>query len=137
VNGSTGVNESTDVHGLIGPGAGEPIELAGARIRTTITAAQTEGRYALVEARNDPGWTSELNRHPHESKVFYVLEGSYEFLIDDHWGDVYPGDILLIRAGAVHGFRAGPDGGRVLIIYPGRSSRRGRLRTCSSSVSPR
>jgi quercetin dioxygenase-like cupin family protein len=112
----------TESDGLLGPAAGEPIELPGARILTKVTAEQTQGRYALVEAHNVPGWESELNRHPHESKVFYVLAGSYEFLIDDRWGDVRPGDTLLIRAGAVHGFRAGPDGGRVLVIYPGRSA---------------
>jgi quercetin dioxygenase-like cupin family protein len=98
------------------------IELVGARVLTKVAAEQTEGRYALVEARNEPGWQSELNRHPHESKVFYVLEGSYEFFTDGQWGDAQPGDTLLVPAGDTHGFRAGPGGGRVLVVYPGRSA---------------
>ena len=113
---------TTTETGLLGPGDGEAIELAGAHILTKITAAQTEGRYALVEVRNEPGWGSELNRHPHENKVFYVLAGTYEFVIDARWGDVHPGDTLLVRAGAIHGFRAGSGGGRVLVVYPGGSA---------------
>ena len=112
----------TGENGLLGPGDGEATQLAGAHLLTKITAEQTEGRYALIEARNEPGWQSELNRHPQQSKVFYVLEGSYEFLTDGQWGDVRPGDTLLIPAGQAHGFRAGPGGGRVLVIYPGRSA---------------
>jgi quercetin dioxygenase-like cupin family protein len=113
---------TTGRNGRLGPADGVEVELAGARILTKVTAEQTEGRYAFIEARNPPGWESELNRHPHDSKVFYVLEGSYEFFTGGQWGDVCPGDTLLVKAGDAHGFRAGPDGGRVLVIYPGRSA---------------
>jgi hypothetical protein len=51
-----------------------------------------------------------------------VLDGSYEFFTNGRWGDVGPGDTLLVRAGDAHGFRAGPAGGRVLVIHPGRSA---------------
>jgi quercetin dioxygenase-like cupin family protein len=112
----------TGQNGRLGPEDGARIELPGARILTKVTAEQTEGRYALIEALNTPGWESELNRHPHESKVFYVLAGSYEFVVDDRWGEVHPGDTLLVNAGEIHGFRAGPGGGRVLVVYPGRSA---------------
>lgn len=84
-----------------------------------VTATDTNGRYALLESRNDPGWESELNRHPHDSKTFYVLAGSYEFYLDGRWDRADPGDALQIRAGRVHGFRAGPHGGHSLVIYPG------------------
>jgi quercetin dioxygenase-like cupin family protein len=43
-----------------------------------------------------------------------VPGGSYEFLVDGRWGDVHPGDTLLANAGDIHGFRAGPGGGRLL-----------------------
>jgi quercetin dioxygenase-like cupin family protein len=108
--------------GIVGPSGGDTIALPGAHILMKITATDTNGRYALIEARNDPGWESELNRHPLDSKTFYVLDGHYEFVLDGRWGRADPGDTLLIRAGEVHGFRAGPNGGHALVIYPGRST---------------
>jgi quercetin dioxygenase-like cupin family protein len=107
---------------IVGPGQGQEFNLGGAHILMKVGSDQTEGRFAFVQARNAPGWESELNRHPEQSKVFFVLNGSYEFLAGDQWRKVGPGDTVLVPAGTVHGFRAGPDGGRVLIVYPGRSS---------------
>jgi hypothetical protein len=79
---------TTGRNGRLGPADGAEVEPAGARILTKVTAEQTEGRCALIEAHNTPGWESEVNRHPHESKVSYVLEGSYEFFTGGRWGDV-------------------------------------------------
>jgi mannose-6-phosphate isomerase-like protein (cupin superfamily) len=51
-------------------------------------------------------------------KAFYVLDGTYELFCDGSWSDLHPGDSATVPAGAVHGFRAGPGGGRALVIYP-------------------
>jgi quercetin dioxygenase-like cupin family protein len=107
---------------IVSASDGDTIALPGAHLLMKVTATDTNGRYTLLESRNDPGWESELNRHPHDSKTFYVLEGAYEFYLEGRWGRAYPGDTLLIRAGRVHGFRAGPDGGHALVIYPGRAA---------------
>ena len=107
---------------ILSAGDGDIIELPGAHLLMKVTATDTNGRYALLECRNDPGWESELNRHPRDSKTFYVLAGTYTVYLDGRWGTAYPGDTLLIRAGSVHGFRAGPDGGHALVIYPGNAA---------------
>jgi hypothetical protein len=52
-----------------------------------------------------------------------VIEGAYEFYADGRWLDIGASDTVLMPAGSVHGFRAGPDGGRGLVIYPGRQER--------------
>jgi quercetin dioxygenase-like cupin family protein len=107
---------------VVGASDGAIIELPGAHLLMKVTATDTNGRYALLESRNDPGWESELNRHPRDSKTFYVLAGAYEFYLEGRWGAAYPGDTLLIRAGSVHGFRAGPEGGHALVVYPGNAA---------------
>jgi Cupin domain len=52
-----------------------------------------------------------------------VIEGTYEFYADGRWLDVGAGDTVFVPSDAVHGFRAGPNGGRGLVIYPGRQER--------------
>jgi mannose-6-phosphate isomerase-like protein (cupin superfamily) len=101
---------------------GPALTLPGARLRLIVPADSVEGRFAFLEAENWPGWESELNRHPVHSKLFYVLGGSYEYVIDGQWGDVRAGDVLVVPAGTVHGFRAGPQGGHSLVIYPPESA---------------
>lgn len=104
------------------PDGGRRIDLGGASVRILVEASHTEGRFAFVEAVNSPGWSSELNRHPHQTKLFFVLSGSYDCFGDGEWITAAAGDTLVVPAGTAHGFRAGPDGGRVLIVYPGDSA---------------
>ena len=52
-----------------------------------------------------------------------MIEGTYEFHADGRWLDVRAGDTVLVPAGSLHGFRAGPQGDRGLVIYPGRQER--------------
>jgi quercetin dioxygenase-like cupin family protein len=106
----------------LSPGGGQRVDLGGALVRMLVGPAHTEGRFAFIEAVNAPGWSSELNRHPHQTKLFFVLAGSYDCYGDGRWLTAAAGDTLVVPAGTVHGFRAGPDGGRVLIIYPGDSA---------------
>jgi mannose-6-phosphate isomerase-like protein (cupin superfamily) len=86
----------------------------------TRKAARTEtgGHWALGEAWQD----ADFNNPPHahdEAEAFYVLEGSYTFYTDaEPAEDVGPGTLVLIPPGAVHGFRAGGDGGRLLALWP-------------------
>jgi quercetin dioxygenase-like cupin family protein len=105
----------------IGPGEGRRVTQEGADILLTVGPWQTQHRYAILHAGNDAGWRSELNRHPHQSKVFFVLAGSYACYGDGRWLTVRAGETLLVPAGTVHGFRAGPSGGQVLVVYPGDS----------------
>jgi len=48
-----------------------------------------------------------------------VLEGSYTFYTDaDPVEEVGPGTFVFIPAGAVHGFRTGPHGGKLICLWP-------------------
>jgi mannose-6-phosphate isomerase-like protein (cupin superfamily) len=94
----------------------------GARLQMAVEPSDVEGRFALLEAENDARWESELNRHPRHTKVFYVLAGSYEAVIDGQWRDLRAGEVLVVPAGSVHGFRAGPHGGRTVMLYPPESA---------------
>src|SRR5689334_9355885 len=105
----------------LGPADGRLLNLDGAEVLVKVGPPHTQDRFAFLHARNEPGWHSELNRHPRQSKLFFVLEGSYDCYGDGRWLTVAAGDTLLVPAGTTHGFRAGADGGRVLVVYPGDS----------------
>ena len=88
-----------------------------------ITSDETGGSWALLVGDSAPGFESGLHRHSEGVKAFYVIEGTYEFHADGHWLDVRAGDTVLVPAGSLRGFRAVPQGGRGLVIYPGRQER--------------
>ncbi len=107
---------------LRGPGEGDNIILPMGKHRAHITrkAARTEtgGHWALGEAWQDAGFDNPAHAHD-EAEAFYVLEGSYTFYTDAAPAEnVGPGTFVLIPPGAIHGFRTGPEGGRLLAVWP-------------------
>ena len=86
----------------------------------TRKAARTEtgGHWALGEAWQEPHFDNPPHVHD-EAEAFYVLEGLYTFYTDsDPAEGIGPGTFVFIPPGAVHGFRTGPDGGRLLCLWP-------------------
>ncbi len=107
---------------LRGRDEGDTIVLARGAQRAHITrkAARTEtgGHWAFGEAYQDPGFDNSPHTHA-EAEAFYVLEGTYTFYTDaDPVEEVGPGAFVFIPPGAVHGFRTGPTGGRLLCLWP-------------------
>ena len=107
---------------LRGPAEGDRIVLPmdGLQARIIRKAARTEtgGHWALGEAWQDPGFNNPPHTHD-EPEAFYVLEGEYTFYTDAEPAEgIGPGTFVFIPPGAVHGFRTGPEGGRLLCIWP-------------------
>ena len=107
---------------LRGPGDGDSMVLTMGPHRAHITrkAARTEtgGHWAVGEAWQDPGFDNPPHTHD-EAEAFYVLEGSYTFYTDaDPVEEVGPGTFVFIPPGAVHGFRTGPQGGKLICFWP-------------------
>ena len=89
-----------------------------AHITRKASRTETGGHWALGEAWQDPGFDNPPHTHD-EAEAFYVLEGSYTFYTGTAPAEgVGPGTFVFIPPGAVHGFRTGPDGGRLLCIWP-------------------
>jgi mannose-6-phosphate isomerase-like protein (cupin superfamily) len=105
-----------------GPGVGDSIVLPMGGLQAHITRkasrSETGGHWALGDSWQDPDFDNPPHTHD-EAEAFYVLEGSYTFYTDsDPAEGIGPGTLVLIPPGAVHGFRAGPDGGRLLCLWP-------------------
>jgi Mannose-6-phosphate isomerase len=97
--------------------------LLGNLIRFHARSPDTGGAYSLVETLTTPGAGAPPNRHPSDDEAFYVLEGSFEFLIGDDTVTAMAGAFVKVPNGAVHAFKnVGQAPGRLLIINaPGRA----------------
>jgi quercetin dioxygenase-like cupin family protein len=102
---------------------GQPVGAEDAAMMIKVASDETEDAWALLVGKSAPGFESGLHRHVKGAKAFYVIDGAYEFYADGAWLDVGAGDTVLVPAGSLHGFRAGPEGGRGVVIYPGRQER--------------
>jgi mannose-6-phosphate isomerase-like protein (cupin superfamily) len=107
---------------LRGPGDGDLITLPMDGLEATIirkaSRTETGGHWALGEAWQDPGFDNPPHTHD-EAEAFYVLEGEYTFYTDSEPAEgISPGTFVFIPPGAVHGFRTGPQGGRLLCLWP-------------------
>jgi mannose-6-phosphate isomerase-like protein (cupin superfamily) len=77
----------------------------------------TGGAFTLVETVNPPDGGPPLHLHRTVDEAFYVLEGSYEFSCGDERLDARPGWFVFLPHGVPHRYRAGPEGGRVLMMF--------------------
>jgi quercetin dioxygenase-like cupin family protein len=75
-----------------------------------LASKDTVGTRSLMVAMSTfaPSGRHELHRHPHADQFFLVLSGRGEHLTQDGPVSLAPGDLVFIRAGEWHGFRADP-----------------------------
>jgi mannose-6-phosphate isomerase-like protein (cupin superfamily) len=96
--------------------------LLGNLIRFHVNSSDTGGAYCLVESLTAPGAGAPPNRHPGEDEAFFILDGTFEFMVEGETTTATSGQFVKIPNGALHAFRnSGRAPGRMLIINtPGR-----------------
>lgn len=102
-------------------GEGEFLEHGGYTVRFVLTAADTGGLYGMVELSAPPGGGPPLHTHTHEDELFIVMQGEYEFQLQDRTVRATPGTIIFAPRPQPHSFRVvGNKPGRILVlIRPG------------------
>ncbi len=68
--------------------------LHGARLTLKVTADDTRGAYAVVEAVQPPSYVTPYHIHRREHEALFVLEGELEVCIDGQVATLGPGDFL-------------------------------------------
>jgi len=96
---------------------GEVANLGVVSMRLLVSAAQTNGAFAVAEFRGSEGsWTvPHLHRGLEES--FYVLEGTFGFTLGDRDVEAKQGAFVLVPRETPHIMRAGPGGGALLTLW--------------------
>ena len=90
---------------VLTPGEGRGYGMG--RIRAVFKADGDEaaGSYSISEWWLEPNTTGPgTHSHP-EDDVFYVVEGTMSFLVDDRWVEAPRGSFVLVPAGVTHDFQ--------------------------------
>jgi quercetin dioxygenase-like cupin family protein len=94
---------------ILFPGDGRPYEMGGMHAVFKADGDDTHGRYNVSEWWLDPH-THGPGAHAHgEDDVFYVIEGTMEFLVGDEWHEASKGSFVLAPGGVTHDFKNSSD----------------------------
>jgi quercetin dioxygenase-like cupin family protein len=114
---TTTTNAERGVQGYsLSHGEGEAFWLGGMLQTVKVGAADTGGRYGLIEFVVPPGLGSPWHVHPEEDEWFYVIEGNLTLYVGDARLDLTAGGFAFGPEGVPHTFiGAGPGPTRALV----------------------
>jgi len=108
----------------VGPAEERSVRMPGGRLFTTKVAAERTGwAYSLFEVEVGTGGGEAPHVQHREDEWLYVLEGRFDFLVEDVASEARPGTHLYVPRGALHAYEnAGEGTGRLLVVHtPGGS----------------
>jgi mannose-6-phosphate isomerase-like protein (cupin superfamily) len=89
---------------VLAPGEGRSYPMGAISAVFKADGDESAGRYSISEWWLDPHSAGPgAHSHP-EDDVFYVLEGTMSFLVQDEWVDAVPGSFVLVPGGVTHDF---------------------------------
>lgn len=95
---------------------GRALWVLGELVTCKATAEQTGGAYSLFEAVSPPGGGPPPHVQHQEDECFYVLEGEFEFLMDDEVITAGAGSLIYVPKGRLHAYKnVAVVSGRLLI----------------------
>lgn len=99
----------------------EGVRVVGGHSRILVRSDQVNGAYAVLEQEIPPGKGPPLHVHRHETEIFYVIEGQFEFRVGDQVLTGGPGTNAVCPRDIPHTFRnVGSEPARLhLTIIPG------------------
>ncbi|MFC6634011.1 cupin domain-containing protein [Microbulbifer taiwanensis] len=103
-------------------GEGRRYDMGGMRSLFLADGAETDNSYSISEWWLDPGQPGP-GAHCHDANddIFYVIEGTMDFLVDQNWVQASRGDFIRVPAGVTHDFANNSDqrAGLLNIYIPG------------------
>ncbi len=106
---------------LIGRGEGGfiPGPRTGGDVTIKVSSELSGGSMTVYESTRARGDQRGAGPHAHPSfdEVFYVLEGEYEFVVDDRVLRAREGSVVFIPRGAFHDFHNAGDGPSRLLTF--------------------
>ncbi len=100
----------------VGPGEGRALWVLGQLVTYKVTSDQTGGAYSLFEVASQPGIGAPPHVQHRQDEAFYVLEGDYEFLVEDRTLRMPAGSLLYVPKGNLQAYRnVGEGTGRMLV----------------------
>ena len=101
---------------IVLPGEGRTYDWSKDHVTVKSTLDLSDGRLTLVEDRLKPGFSLARHHHKKMIEIFYVLDGTVEFVFDDESVVAAPGTTLNVPPDVWHEVRS-PGGARLLTIF--------------------
>ena len=99
---------------------GEQRWFFGGLVEVKAGAADTDGRYTLLDVKMPAGAVAPLHVHHAEDEGFHVLDGSVTIEVGDASVTLGPGEHAFGPREIPHRFEVGPDGAHMLwVLTPG------------------
>lgn len=95
------------------PGNGKPLPGIGV---LKVSSSESRGAFELIELAGPSGPPPHIHREREEA--FYVLEGSFRFLLGEDSLEVGPGSFVFVPRGTKHGFEVTPGARALVFISP-------------------
>lgn len=96
----------------------KPFDFHGAKFTIKVLTSETNGSYTILDVIHPPKLGPALHFHPNGSETFYIIEGNYEFILDEKSIIGKPGDTIFVPKEVPHRFVVGEKGGHALVISP-------------------
>ncbi len=98
------------------PGEGKVVGVLRDQSVFKVLSEQTGGAYAILEQKIPAGHGPPLHVHRHETEIFYILAGEFEFTVGDQKVQATTGSLLVGPRDIRHTFRnIGTEEGRLLL----------------------
>ena len=96
----------------------KPFDFHGAIFTIKVLTSETNGSYTILDVIHPPNVGPASHMHPKGSETFYIIEGDYEFILNEEPLTGKPGDVIFVPKGTPHRFVVGYKGGHALVISP-------------------
>jgi mannose-6-phosphate isomerase-like protein (cupin superfamily) len=101
---------------VVGPDGGDPRWVTGSLDTIKVTAAQTRGRFGLIESHERKGDAPPLHVHETEDEAYYVIEGQLTFFIGDDVMPARAGTLVFAPRRIPHTYRVDSATSRIIVI---------------------
>ncbi|MBY0112410.1 MAG: cupin domain-containing protein [Phycisphaerales bacterium] len=98
-------------------GEGERLSIVGDVVRVLVDGGGSDGRVLVFEETVPPGGGPPLHRHGIDDEYFYILEGTFTFVLDGKRVTVGAGAFVTAPKRSLHTFmNSGATPGRLLVM---------------------
>jgi quercetin dioxygenase-like cupin family protein len=82
-----------------------PLQIFSDTVTIKVSGADTGGKYTIIGGLTPPLGGPPLHRHEHDAETFFVVKGTFLFVLGEERVVVHEGDTLFIPPGVVHQYQ--------------------------------
>jgi quercetin dioxygenase-like cupin family protein len=102
---------------IIGPEEGRHLNVIGDQQWIKLRGEDTNGAFAMVEERNQPGTAIPTHMHTREDETFYIAEGKVQFTVNGREVIAVPGTTVFLPKRTPHSLKViGDKPTRVIVL---------------------